>query len=119
MRPNNNPVLTNVSASGTISSNAQWSDMIIRFSFQAVVTGSASGTIIAQASNDFFVGAPPNQFKPTNWSNIGSSVTVTNTGVYIIPEIESSYEYIRLTYTDTSGGTATGSISARMKSCAL
>lgn len=119
MRPNNNPILTAVAANSNQSSQAQWAWDMVRASFQLVATGTAAGTIQIQASNDKSVGLPPNQFQPTNWSNIGSSVTVSGAGAYIVPELELSYEYVRLVYTDTSGGSATGTLSARIKSMAL
>ncbi len=115
MRPSNNelnfgtfgtPALTPVVASNQ-ASIAQWATDIIRASFQVVATGTPTGSIQAQASNDFAYGLPRNQFQPTNWSNIGSSVAVTAAGAYLIPEIECSYEYLRLIYTSTATGVQT------------
>lgn len=120
MRANNNLILSALPASANQVSNPQWSDNIVRASFQFLATdSSAAGTLQAQGSNDHAVGLPPNQFVPANWNNIGSPVTVAGKGPYLIPAIECSYEYLRVTYTDTSSGMAIGTISIRMKSMAL
>ena len=89
------------------NSIAQWATDIIRASFQVVFVGAATGSIKMQASNDFAVGLPREQFQPTNWNDVGSSVSVTAAGSYLIPEIECSYEYIRLVYTSTTLGAQT------------
>lgn len=123
MRPNNNNVLNGALVNANQASVAQWSTDIVRVTFQAVVTGTPTGNIKIQGSNDYAKGLPPNQFQPTNWSDVGSSVAVAAAGVFLIPSSgvpqECSYQYIRLIYTDTSGGTATGTITARMESKAL
>lgn len=119
MRPNNNALLSAVAASANQASVAQWAWDIIRASFQLTATGTAAGAIQVQASNDKAVGLPPNQFQPTNWSNVGAPVTVAGAGAYITPVVECSYEYLRIIYTDSSSGSATGTLSARMKSAAL
>lgn len=107
MRANNNILLNAVSPASNQVSVAQWSDNIVRASFQLVATGTAAGTIQIQGSNDQAVGAPANQFQPTNWSNVGSAVTVTGIGAYLVPEIEMSYEYLRLSYVSTATGAMT------------
>ncbi len=108
MRPNNNPLLTAATATSNQNSVAQWSENIIRASFQLVSTGTAAGTIQIEASNDQAYGLPPNQFQPTNWSSIGSPVTVTGSPAkFLVPLIELSYEYIRLTYVSTVTGVQT------------
>jgi hypothetical protein len=127
LRPQNCPIQfggvpggTSVPANINQSSQAIWSDDILLYSFQLVATGTAAGTIQIQASDDKAVGVPANQYQPTNWNNIGTAVAVSGAGSYLVPPpYEISYEYLRLVYTDTSGGTATGNISARMKSMAL
>jgi hypothetical protein len=120
MRPNNNIVFTNVAANANRNSLAQWATDIIRTSFQIVVTtGTATGTMKVQASNEKAFGLPANQFQPTDWSDLGAMVVLNGIGSYLIPSLECSYEYLRLVYTDSSGGTATGLISCRMASKAL
>lgn len=119
MRPVNCQILS-AAANADQNSNPQWAQDIVRASFQAVVTGStASGTLQLQFSNDQAVGVAPNKFVPTNWSNLGSSVSVAASGVYSISEVECSYEYLRLVWTDSSSGTNNGTVTARMKAQAL
>ncbi len=109
-----NPVVN-----ANLNSVAQWATDIVRASFEVVATGNAAGSIQVRVSNDQAVGLPANQFQPTNWNLIGSAVTVSGAGVYLIPLFESSYEYLELLYTDSSGGTSTGRISGRIKAMSL
>ena len=91
-----------------------WSQGLWRVSVQAVFTGSSpTGTLQLQRSNDFSDSVSnPNSFTPINWSNIGSSVSVSGTGAYLIPETEICYEYVQLLWTASSGA---GTITARFK----
>lgn len=127
MRPQNDLILgtqgaasiTGVSTGANQNSIPQWTDQIVRTSFQTITTGTCAGTIQIQISDDKSVGLPANQFVPTNWSNLGTPTTVTIAGVYNTGYLECSYEYMRLVWTDTSSGTNTGTVQARMKSMAL
>lgn len=120
MRPSNNPINFGTyaapsltpSVSASLASIAQWATDIVRASFQVVITGSANGSLQVQFSNDFAVGTPRNTFQPTNWNNIGNAIFVSGAGSYALPSVECSYEYIRVIYTDSSNGTATGSITS-------
>lgn len=108
MIPNNNPLFTSLAALNDQTSGPQWSEKIVRASFQLVTTdASADGTIQVQASNDQAYGAPANQFQPTNWNNLGSPVTVSGLGSFLIPEFECSYEYLRLVWLSTATGAQT------------
>ncbi len=120
MRPNNVLVMNALATSASRNSSAIWSEFLVRASFQAVVTGSSSaGTLQMQGSNDYPGEKQGTLFTPTNWSNVGSAVTVSAPGVFLIPSTECSYEYIRVTYTDTSSGSGNGVISIRMKSIGM
>lgn len=122
-----NGIVVGTPASANINSIPQWTDQIVRASFQAVVTGSTStGTLQLQVSDDKAVGLPANQFVPTNWTNLGSSVAVAAAGIFWVPAIsgttgyvECSYEYMRVVWTDGSSGANNGSVICRMKSMAL
>lgn len=118
MRPNNSLILNALPANANQVSTVVWALDIVRASFQWVATGTAAGTLNVQASNDQAFGAPANQFLPTNWATI-ATIAVPSSGPFNSGEIETSYEYLRVTYTDGSGGTATGTISVRMKSMGL
>lgn len=122
MRPSNSLVINAASAAANKNSVPLWADNIVRVSFQVVASNSsAAGTIQVQVSDDQSVGLPANQFIPTNWANLGSPVTLTGSSSLnaLVPAIEVAYEYIRIVYTDTTGATATGTISARAKAIAL
>lgn len=120
LRPANNPIIPATAANQNVNSQILWARDIVRISVQAVVTGStADGTLQLQFSNDQATGAKPEQFTPTNWSNLGSAVTVAAAGVFAIDETECSYEYLRLVWTDTSSGANNGNVSARSKSMGL
>lgn len=133
MRAQNDLIIGTKTTSGSavgIATNAniigipQWSNGIVRASFQAVVTGStATGTLQLQVSNDIPIGLPANQFVPTNWTNLGTSVAVAAAGVFFVPAIasnvgyiETCYEYMRVNWTDGSSGANTGTVICRMKS---
>lgn len=85
-------------------------------SFQFSSTGTAAGTLQLQVSNDQAPSGQALGFTPTNWSNVGTAVTVTaGPAVFLIPATELAYEYVRAVYTDSTSGTATGTVSVRAK----
>ncbi len=122
MRPANSQFLTGgITGSGSFSiSSSIYSDCLVRASFQFTISsGSMLGTFQIQGSNDQAVGIPANQFTPTNWSTITSasvtaSVSATSKTFMILP-IETSYEYMRVQFTDLSSGTANGLVNGRIK----
>lgn len=122
MKPSNSIIMSALANNTNQTSQIVWAFDIVRFSIQAVVTGTPTGTLQVWVSNDKAVGFPANQFVPTNWVELGSDVSVAAAGVFMVPsstELEASYEYIKLVYTDGSGGAATGTISANLKAMAL
>lgn len=126
MRPSNSQFLTNGivgSASFSISS-AIYTDCIVRASFQfTVASGSCAGTFNIQGSNDQSFGVPANQFTPTNWNTITSvTVVASSTALvrsFLIPATELAYEYLRVNFTDNSGGSANGLVNGRCKAIGL
>lgn len=73
------------------------------YSIQCVWTGSPTGTLKLQISND--------TEEPTNWDDLDdSSVSITTAGseTYIVAEVE--YGFVRIVYTRSSG---TGSFGAK------
>lgn len=115
----NDLIMNALPAQTSSSSTVQWSQKIVRASFQvSVSSGSLSGTFTLQASNDQAVGQFPGQYIPTNWTTVGTSTTIvaSSTGVnstfYILP-VECCFEYLRLTYASSG---ANGVYSVRMKS---
>jgi hypothetical protein len=127
LRPVNDLIVSSVSNSASFSSGVVWANSILRASFQiSVSSGSCAGTFVVQASNDQSYGLPANQFKPVNWNTIGSASTIVcsttavgSSSCFLIPYTETSYEYLKIVYTDLSGGTANGVVSVRMCSKGL
>lgn len=126
MRPSNSQIIVNGNTGTAISLNSVtvWAWDIVRCSVQIYVSsGSSVGSVQLQASNQKAVGLPPNQFIPTLWNNIGSGssnqaisfCTTATSNVFMLQSIETSYEYLRVVYTDNSGGTAKGLIQANLK----
>lgn len=69
---------------------------------QLVASGaSAAGSFKVQVSNDN-VEYP---FLPTNWSNLGSAVSISGAGTYLIQKFDMAYAHLRAVYTSTVTGT--------------
>lgn len=84
---------------------------ILAISAQAVTTGTSTGTLKFQASND----APGVSGNPTNWTDIASqSVSIAGAGTYLIPKFDVSYQWLRVVFTHTNA--AAGSITVNLKS---
>lgn len=105
-------VYTDLSSTGASQHGATIdSTSMLYASAQAIVTGTVTGTLILQFSNDIV--NPTNTPTPVNWSPIPSAtVAIAGAGVYAIPATLLCYEYIRADYTSASG---TGSIIVHTK----
>lgn len=109
MRPSNILLLNALDISSNQASAAIVTDFVNSISAQAVLTGSSpNGTLKFQGSNDAVFA--PNT--PTNWNDIGTTATITDVGVYLIPKFDVCYSYVRLVWTKSSG---TGTITAYSK----
>ena len=83
------------------------SGYMLAVSAQVIQTGSSTGAVKFQASNDP-VGVPGN---PSNWTDIsGATVTVGAAGSFLIPKFEICYQWIRAVYTATNGSAGTVTI---------
>lgn len=109
MRPANNPLWTTaVSPIANQFSNPQWISFGVRASAQVTATSNtATGYVQFQASNDLATGLPAAQFTPTNWFPVGLPVSLDAIGNAILPEVELSYEYLRLAYFTLATGIQT------------
>lgn len=77
------------------------------FALQYIITGSAfGGTITFQGSNDA-TNDPENQ-PPTNWSTVGSPVTVSAAGSTIVNFDGQGYAFFRVIY--ATSGSPNGSL---------
>jgi len=105
MKQSDNTVISNATSS-TISPPTQ-SENLFYCSVQSISAGSV-GTITIQCSND-----NPTSGSPTNWSPIpGATVSVTGSGVFLIPTTQICYEWIRVVYSYSSGS---GPVSVNLK----
>lgn len=114
MRSLNEPILTAGDASGNLTSDPVPLEYQYGISIQAVITGTAAGTLNLQGSNDFGnvpPGGPDRGQGVTNWTDIaGSSAPVTGAGTVTWNFQGVYYKWIRMVYTASSG---TGTMSAR------
>ena len=95
--------------SANITSEPIWLAHIVNASIQAVYTGSPSGDLIVEASNDF--GAKTNDVSNaniTNWTAVATE-SLSGSGSTMFNLQDTGYRWIRLRY--TAGGS--GTLSAR------
>lgn len=113
--------ISNVVANATITSAPIDCSQLFKMSVQVVVAGgTATGSMQMQVSNDHSTGAQLfNNQTFTNWSNLGSPVTVTTTGSQLIAQQDVCYKAIRAVYTDGSSGSGSATISVNLFCLAL
>lgn len=113
----NQQIVTNQVMNTTINSSAYNVQQIYGYAIQATFTGAPTGTFKLQASND-----PATSYNPgngtganpvVNWTDIANSpYVVTASGNYMWNVYDVMYTWVRLVYTDTSGGTSTAVLNA-------
>ncbi len=89
------------------------------FAVQLVITGTPTGTFKLQASCDpcpqGSLSAPLTAFTPTNWTDIlNSSQAVSAAGSITWNADGQYYNFLRIVYTDGSGGTSTATFTGRV-----
>lgn len=80
-----------------------------------VVTGTSTGTAQLQVSCDQPSSLPVDSTGkqiPVNWVNLGSSISISGAGTYLIPVTQVSYKWLRLIFThgDAAAGTVLANI---------
>lgn len=105
---------TNIITAGTVLNATRTSPamQVINmwgFAIQVVFTGTPTGTFKLQASADpLLVNNPIAYPPPTNWTDIAdSSHAVVAAGDYMWDVFDVTFNFVRLVYTDTSGGAST------------
>lgn len=100
--------------SAPINSSSQNLDEAVSYSVQAVITGTMTGTVSLQASNDVLSN---NLTSPINWTTIPETISsVNNTGTYMVNVEFPAYSWVRLIYTPISGtGTMTANINGKRR----
>lgn len=113
MRISNFPIVTNQILNADFNSQPQQLAQIYGYCIQAVITGTPTGTVKLQASNDPFLDIFPGNEPPVHWTDIaGSTFTVSAAGSEMWNVIGAFYNWVRIAYTDTSGGASTATMTA-------
>lgn len=110
----NNAIVVNGDMSGNINSDPTNIDSCVSFSVQAVITGTPTGTIELQASNDVVTSSAAG---PVNWTTITESeADITSSGTYMVNYELPSYSWVRLVYNRVGGsGTMNARINAKRR----
>jgi hypothetical protein len=115
MRVFNNQIATNVPLNANYNSPAILLKSIYMYNMAAIITGTPTGTIKLQASNDpetndtmpLGIPFPP----PVHWVDItGSTFILTDSGETMWNVQGIAYNYARVFYTDGSGGMSTATM---------
>lgn len=116
MRSNRFTALKLVDASTDQASIAISTDQVVTMSAQAVVTGTSTGTVKFQGSNDApGVADSSGNIVVTNWTDIANeTVSIAGAGTYLIPKFDICYEWVRLVFTHTNA--ASGTLTVNTKS---
>lgn len=112
-------VTTAIPTNATISLAANQLYDVFGFCIQAVITGTPTGSFKLQASADpcsqGSLSTPLTGQAPTNWTDISnSSQSVSAAGTVIFNVSDVHYNWVRVVYTDTSGGASTATFTARI-----
>lgn len=122
MRLNNKQIAKNLALNANRNSQYQQLKSIFMYSISFIVSGTPTGSVKLQASNDpetndtqvntsYGAGQSPTNppaVGPSNWADItNSTFALTTSGVTMWNVSEVAYNYVRVVYTDTSGGTST------------
>jgi hypothetical protein len=112
----NKKIVTNAVMNTTVISDPYNVQQLYGVAIQVSYTGTPTGTFKLQASADPATAyASPSSDTPLVWSDIiNSPYSVTAAGDYMWNVFEIMYNYIRVVYTDTSGGTSTAVLNARI-----
>lgn len=116
MRSFNKQIITAQALNATANGPAVQLKNIFMYSVMCVITGTPTGTIKLQASNDPETNdtMPLNnpQPPPTNWADIANtSVAVSAAGNTMYNVSDVAYTYFRVVYTDGSSGASTAVMS--------
>lgn len=108
----NIPIVTNGDMTTTINSSPVNLDSIVSYSLQAIFTGTPTGTLQLQASDDV-----PLDYNPVNWTIITDTISgVTTAGTYTVNVEQPAYSWVRLQYIPTgSSGTLNARINAKKR----
>lgn len=110
MRPNSSPYLNSLDASVNETSIAFPIQQIFSISAQIITTGSSTGSLQLEVSNDIASDCttdPNGNFIPVNWSNLGTAITISSAGVLSIGQTYVCNQFMRAVYTKNNGSAGT------------
>lgn len=110
MLPNTTNNIKSASAAVNQTGTVLLAYRVASVSAQAVVTGTSTGTLNIQASNDISPVLDSNgKPDPTNWSNIPTvgTVAIAGAGVYLIPSFPICYNFLRTSFVATNAASGT------------
>lgn len=111
MRVNNKQFILNQPLNASFNSDPQQTNQVFGYAIQGEITGTPTGTINLQMSADPNVG---NNF-PINWTDItGTSQSVAAAGTFAYNVSDVEYNWVRLVYTDGSGGISAATMNANI-----
>jgi len=115
MQVYNNSIVSAQVMDTNITSSPYNVQQIYGVAIQAVWTGTPTGTFKLQASSDPATAFTGSQGAPTNWTDVAnSSYAVSAAGSYMWNVFDIMYNWIRVVYTDSSGGTSTAVLNVRI-----
>lgn len=113
MKVYNKQIVTNAVMNATINSLPMQLYNMFGYSIQAVWTGTPTGSFKLQGSSEYVEQSNTNGYAPTNWDDIaGSTYAVTAAGSNSWNVDGAMYNWVRLVYTDGSGGASTAVLNA-------
>ena len=122
MRPNTQTNINGADASVNQAGLTIRADQVVAISAQVVSTGSSTGTLNIQMSNDPDSACTTDSngnLQPVNWSNIATigTVTVAAASVANIPKFDVCAKWLRGSYVKNNG--SAGTITVQIQTIAL
>lgn len=114
MKTCNFPLVTAQPLNVSFNSQPFQLGQVLGYCIQAVVTGTPTGTVKLQASCDPIANSLiPTTMPPIHWTDVAnSSFVLSASGSEMWNVTSSMYTWVRLVYTDSSGGTSTATMTA-------
>lgn len=113
MRTFNEQIQTNVTLNTSINGPYVPLKNIVLYTIAAIITGTPTGTIKIQASNDSETNdtQPLSNNPPTHWVDIDNSTFMVNSSGETMWNVRDiGYNYVRVVYTDGSSGASTATM---------
>ncbi len=103
MRYENKQCIIDAATNTSVFSSAFDTNQVVQCSARLIATSGVTGNFKLQCSDD--------PIRPTEWNDVpNSAIAVTAAGNYLIPRFETTYNFIRIAFIDTTDGANTGTI---------